>query len=440
MQVPDDIDETFTEGFLNKFKEPLLTESVLVDKHNTGWLVWGRTYDAYTLPSGSESPWDLSSTEAIEAMRTLIVSEAFWETILKNLSQEHTRDYLALDNVTVVKSIFQIFRDEPLDIVIPLASKLMGDNDRHKQRAAAELIGGMLRGAKHWPVAKQKRIYNWLAPLWPKIFDSINLDTQPAWEMMVEYVLGSRDPRRNESLMGFLTGFTVDIESSEAFKEARKGYLIGSTMKSLSWHFSPWIPQFADTLWSAITSPYTEIRLAISDNLRYLSEMRLHPSFLSTQAFLEACQRRDGMQLLVSVDTEYIKRIENLVTSLTKARSIRIPFAKDAVQPYDAACLTILTWLWGGMNDYRITTIYPFVERLLPELMHMQDMQDNQELQKWAAVVLAAMSALPFPESIVPSVLDSLLALFASPSWRTRLAVLPLLQGKPVQSGICKKC
>ena len=369
----------------------------------------------------------------------------------------------SLDNTTIVKSIFQIFRDEPLDIIKELVTNMMTDNDRHKQRASAEVIGGIMRGAKHWPLSMQKKVYDWLAPMWPKIFDSINLDTQPAWEMMVEYVLGDRklwmiiagvnaecsclkgDPRRNESLMGFLTSLSVDIESSEAFKEARKGYLVGSTMsryfriilllqtnfwllESLSWHFTPWANQFADTFWSAITSPYTEIRLAISDNLRYLNEMRLHPSYPSTEAFLSACQSKNGMALLVSVDDEYIRRIDSLVKSLADYRAIRQPFAKDAVQPYDSACLTILTWLWTNMNDFRITTVYPFVERLLPELMHMQDIQDNQELQKWAQVVLAAMAALPYPAVLVPSVLDSLLELFRSPSWRTRLAVLPLLQ------------
>lgn len=38
------------------------------------------------------------------------------------------------------------------------------------------------------------------------------------------------DPRRNESLVNFLTSLSLDVESSEAFKEARKGYLLGSTM------------------------------------------------------------------------------------------------------------------------------------------------------------------------------------------------------------------
>lgn len=157
--------------------------------------------------------------------------------------------------------------------------------------------------------------------------------------------------------------------------------------------------------------------------------MRLHPSFTSTDAFLEACQSQQAMRLFTSVDDEYVKRIDDLVKSLEHWRSIRKPFAKDAVQPYDSACLTILTWLWTSMNDFRITTVYPFVQRLLPELMHMQDMQDNKELQNWAKYVLATMAALPYPAEKVASVLESLLDLFKSTSWRTRLAVLPLLQG-----------
>lgn len=256
--------------------------------------------------------------------------------------------------------------------------------------------------------------------------------------------------------MGFLTGLQVDTESSEAFKEARKGYLLGSTMsqlnllcglrtprlthttiESLSWHFSPWTSTFTDTFWSAITSPYTEIRIAVSDNLRYLSDVRLHPSFTSTDAFLQACHSSEGMQLLTSVDDEYVKRIDELVKSLEHWRSIRVPFAKDAAQPYDSACLTILTWLWTSMNDYRTTTVYPFVQRLLPELMHMQDLQDNKELQNWAKYVLAAMAGLPYPADKVPSILESLLDLFKSSSWRTRLAVLPLLQGTSMR--LCVK-
>lgn len=209
-------------------------------------------------------------------------------------------------------------------------------------------------------------------------------------------------------------------------RKSRK--LICRKTESLSWHFQPWLPQFVDPFWGAITSPYTEVRMAVSDDLRFMSEVRLHPSFTSTKAFLDSCKGRQGMRLLNDVDEEYISRIDQLVINLQKWRSVRKPFAKDAVQPYDAACLTILTWLWSGMNDYRITPIYPFIVRLLPELMHMQDLQDNQELQRWSQVVLAAMAGLPYPGHLVAPVLDAFLSQFQSSSWRTRLAVLPLLQ------------
>lgn len=99
------------------------------------------------------------------------------------------------------QSIFQIYEDKPLDAAIPLIDQMMTDNDRHKQRASAEVIGGLLRGSKHWSLKKQKKVYDWLQPKWQKIFDSINLDTQPAWEMMVEYVLGHRKAVNSYTLL-----------------------------------------------------------------------------------------------------------------------------------------------------------------------------------------------------------------------------------------------
>lgn len=43
----------------------------------------------------------------------------------------------------MIKSIFQIFEDDPLDLVLPTLAGFIDDKaNRHKQRAAGELIGG----------------------------------------------------------------------------------------------------------------------------------------------------------------------------------------------------------------------------------------------------------------------------------------------------------
>jgi hypothetical protein len=43
----------------------------------------------------------------------------------------------------LIKSIFQVFEDAPFEWVLPAVEGLIADKtDRHKQRAAGELIGG----------------------------------------------------------------------------------------------------------------------------------------------------------------------------------------------------------------------------------------------------------------------------------------------------------
>ena len=45
----------------------------------------------------------------------------------------------------IVKSLFQVFEDGPCEFVLPAVDNLIADKaDRHKQRAAGELIGGAL--------------------------------------------------------------------------------------------------------------------------------------------------------------------------------------------------------------------------------------------------------------------------------------------------------
>jgi proteasome activator subunit 4 len=159
-----------------------------MDKQSTGWLVWGDSVEFYSVPPQSAEPieWDVSSKETLDSLRAIILQASWWETFVKHLSQEKTIDYLASDAITIIKSIFQIFSSAPLEFVLPLLDGLVADKDRHKQRAAGELIGGMIRGSKHWPRNEQQRVWDWLTPLLPSIFDGITPETQVAWEMMVE--------------------------------------------------------------------------------------------------------------------------------------------------------------------------------------------------------------------------------------------------------------
>jgi proteasome activator subunit 4 len=133
--------------------------------------------------------------------------------------------------------------------------------------------------------------------------------------------------------------------------------------------------------------------------------------------------------LLLDVDEDYRRRIDDFKVRLTHWRSIRQP-ASTGSQQYDMASLCVLTWIWTACSGIRITTVYPFVTNLLSELFQMQELLDNSELKDTAQAVLGAIASLPYPIALVRpmmSVLTNLLR--TSPSWRVRLDVLPVLQG-----------
>lgn len=71
-----------------------------MDKQNTGWLVWGDSVEFYAVPPETTTAitWDESSSDAIEQIRSQIMQASWWETFVKNLSQEKTIDYLAADS------------------------------------------------------------------------------------------------------------------------------------------------------------------------------------------------------------------------------------------------------------------------------------------------------------------------------------------------------
>ncbi|KAH8919753.1 hypothetical protein BT69DRAFT_1352911 [Atractiella rhizophila] len=428
--VPDD----FTDKFIRSLKEPITSgskeETHLMDKTVIGWLVWGSEVEFYAAPpDGAPFPtWDSTSQAATEELKRVIHSQKWWDDFSAILAQEHTRDYLGNDNATVIKSIFQIFQDAPLEFLFPVLEKFIEEEDRHKQRAAGELLGGLLRGSKHWPKERLQRIWNWLTPRLSKIYDKVTPDTQNSWEMFYDYVLYKRDPRRNLPLIEYVTSLRIDPDSSHAFSQAKAQYLVGSVMKSLSWHFLPWSESYIAEYWDALDNPFSEVRNAVADNLKYLSETRLHPSYTSIPSLVRDCHNSTTGLLLIGQDDALEEKFDQLTEMLKQWRRVRKP-SNTGSQRYDNGAMTILNWLFQGLHDFRFAILLPYVLKLLPELFRMQEILDNDELVSMAGNVLGSISTLEFPQHVVRPLFKQLLEIIAtSDSWRVKQEVLATLQ------------
>ena len=98
-------------------------------------------------------------------MRKAVLDTSFWKNLSTHFSAENDADVIMQDHALCVKSIcapiflslplasmphtsypVQLLDDEPFELLEPTVEKLLENNDKDKQRAAAEFLGGLICG------------------------------------------------------------------------------------------------------------------------------------------------------------------------------------------------------------------------------------------------------------------------------------------------------
>ncbi len=220
----------------------------------------------------------------------------------------------------------QIFGPELVPLVQKQVEAFVVERDRHKHRAAAEVISGMVRGAKHWPLAAHDTLWQWLSGLIPRIFEEATPDSQPAWQMCVEYMLQHRDPRRARPLIDYLTQTakeSIGRDGGSPWEQAKAQSMLRGALLALDTKFSPWAQQFVDLYEQHFAHDFAEVRLLVSESLADLELLRVHPSFGSVSLFLADCDTHAGS--LLARPESYRIRLKWLSERLAQWRTERVP-------------------------------------------------------------------------------------------------------------------
>lgn len=95
-------------------------------------------------------------------------------------------------------SIAKFFGEDILDRTLDVVDPLIFDSDKYKQRAGAEILVGLLRGnlliptfqkfaelnsgSKHWSPTPSKKLWQWTANRFERVFAQIKPETILFWE------------------------------------------------------------------------------------------------------------------------------------------------------------------------------------------------------------------------------------------------------------------
>ncbi|KAF9568562.1 hypothetical protein CPC08DRAFT_679680 [Agrocybe pediades] len=432
-----------TPKFLEQYRVPITSNTdqrqpILYDKEPPGWLVWNDTISLYALPDSERStfqPWEEASNDVIAAVREITTDKEYWENVATYYSEENHETSIIQDNVSCVKSIFQLVEDAPFEAFKPTVERLIADKDRDKQRAAAEFLAGVLGGSKHWPMQKQDVLWKWVTPHISTIFlQNIKTDTLSIWTSFLEYIFYHKDPRRVQPLVDFLvkTFINLDFNAELSFDAVKIIALYRAFFEDQGRRFTAWVDQTVERSWSEIYSEHEDVRAFISEILAFSQNIKWQPkpSIPTPEVFVLECQSLPIEHDIMNMrGTYHRERIDELVEKFKEWRAERVPGVRAFQSRYDKVGVTVCKWLYQSLHDLHANSTFDYILPLMPEIFRFTELNDNSNLASRASSLLVRMCGVTPPVSLISGILDAIFdAIQTSPSWRVRLKALPLVQ------------
>ncbi|KAF8226105.1 hypothetical protein L208DRAFT_1425249 [Tricholoma matsutake] len=390
---------------------------VFCDKDPPGWIAWRDSISLYIIPDSKESTfqsWDPSNDGAVVVLHGTVTDSSYWEQLAVYYSEENHETTIKQDNVSCVKSIFQILEDEPFEALRPTMEKMIADKDRDPQRAAAELIAGVIGGSKHWPPNKRRKLWEWFNPFVEQIFrQNITTDTLMIWTSFLEYIFYHTDPRRVQPLVDYIfqAFICLDYNAEMAFDATKVLSLFRACYEQLGRKFLPWTDDVISQCWTEIDSEHDEVRGYIGELLAFSEKIKWQPkpSFPTTEVFVNECRTRPLDFDIMNIRGVYHKeRILELVDRFQVWHRERVPGVRAFQCMYDRVGITVCKWLYQSLHDVHAISTFDYILSLMPELFRFTEVHDNDELASRASTLMVQMCGVTPPLPLVNPILDAI--------------------------------
>ncbi|THV06091.1 hypothetical protein K435DRAFT_44420 [Dendrothele bispora CBS 962.96] len=415
--------------------DPKMTseDAVFLDKA-PGW-IWDETITMYKPPLWPTSPeWDPQSQVAVAKARKIIQTPSFWKEVCKYMAEETHEVSMTQDVVCVVKSIFQLLEDDPFESVKSILEGLIKAKEVDKQRAAAEIVAGIIGGSKNWPRSKQEKFWKWFSPYLKSIFgQNLKSDTVGVWTSFLEYTFYNKDPRRVQPLFDHIinTFNSLDFNTELSFDAVKILSLFRACYEELGWRFSAWIDDTVKRCWLEIHSDHDDVRAYIAEIFAFADKIkwRPRPSIPTVEVFVKECRVLPTDFDLMGVRGWYHKaRVEELVEKFKEWRAERQPGPTAFQSKYDRVGVCVCRWLFQSVHDTNALCCFDYIIPLMPELFRFTEVNDNDELANRAHNLLVRMCGLTLTPALISPILDAILNAQSVSSWKVRLKALPLVQ------------
>ncbi|KAF5303620.1 hypothetical protein FQA39_LY09867 [Lamprigera yunnana] len=353
-------------------------------RRDLGYYAWPTKLEIYA--SFEEQPHFLKRINNLSEEEKEILNffnESNVENLIKYLSMEEKKgkDHFGGFRFLVFSNLFKMFEDHLLHLFVPHLERLAKDSQEQNQRCAAEIIGGIIRGSKHWGFENVQKMWSILLPIIKKVFANMSVETIGDWGLCFTTALDSRDPNRYHWLLEFLMDNPLNEQSS--FGSCCRIYILQNSLNQQTWRNGELISRLLEYLKGHLSHPFQNVRENISmcltiifsenigfangctgtspkveDFFSYVMPMlnTLYESTIDSMRKAEAVESKE-MQLFHLNNNEEKNKIIRLFKTVSKYVSGSITRRNYAAVPSHYDLLPLTCVLQNNDGDEELTTI-----------------------------------------------------------------------------------
>ncbi|XP_078590168.1 proteasome activator complex subunit 4-like isoform X2 [Branchiostoma floridae x Branchiostoma japonicum] len=426
--------------------------TTFVDKTHWGFNTWPKPMLTYA-PADQQPPLgrkreDMSEGEGI--IFDHFSNTEFVDKLIGFLSLEDRkgRDKFSNRRFNMFKGLFRNYDDTLLPLFKPHMERLAADTQEFSQRCLAEIVAGLIRGAKHWTFDKQEKLYEFLLPLLKTVMTNASVETIGDWAQSMSSAVENRDPRKIHWLLEALMEDCAN-QSGGSFLYSSRLYVLQSALNQQEWrvpellhrlltHLEPHLPHVyknvRDRLGSVLTNIFmyelpAEIATATCSPQRGKFLQGLLPKLAILETLdLERNGNGNGSQGNGNQGNgnqgngkgEEPMEVQDQAQDGSLGETDE---KKEAIQ----LIKTVMKWMISGLARM-YHGVFPELYQLLPLIMPLESTEKDDELQKDAQVCLACVAQAYLSPDIIPTAMEAVKQVAFGGLWRARLSIMTFLQ------------
>jgi len=378
-----------------------------------------------------------------ESVRGLIaqffMDENRVKTFVEFNSLEHEKgaDFFSTDRGLFLSFLLENIGPALSLVFQPHIERLVSSPEESHQRAAAEMVYGLVRGSRFWDWGSSTQLWGWLLPVFQQVLNNVTAETQSDWDFCFSGASNKADPNRLRALYELLIT-PENLVSQGAFKESSYLLFVAKCL-SMNWRVRELYCRTYNILREHWAHPYNNVRHQIASTMATLTAMdipwagveggNVGAGFPTKKLFIEEVIPR----LNLNCPNPEFRSSRSLSpasvnTSHSSSEDVSMEGVEDEETKRANRTLEMVS-LWI-CHQIRLSSssLDPILFELLPYLCQFIGTERDQDVSQSCLQALCYLSACILPDNAIQPLLDMVKRIAMSESYKTKMSMLEFLQ------------